>query len=80
MNAWCGPQRGLLWLIIRIRLRNLLRHAGPAWLSPVDFPRPNKQAKAFTLPSDNCVGLDNHQHRFPVAGLGISTRRTGFGS
>ena len=53
-----APQRGLLRLIIRIfRVPEPLACTRPTWPSPVDFPRP-KQAKAFTLPSDNCVGLD----------------------
>ena len=38
----------------------------PTLLAAADSPRP-EQAEAFTMPGDNCFGLDDHQGGFPVA-------------
>ena len=65
VNAWCTPAR-VVAAHHPDQIPDLLRHAGPTSFATVDFPRP-KQPEAFTMSSENCVGLDDHQDRFPVA-------------
>ena len=65
VNAWRTPAR-VVAAHHPDQIPNLLRHAGPTWLSAADFPRP-EQAKAFTMPGDNGFRLDDHQGGFPVA-------------
>src|SRR6266436_1021981 len=65
VNAWCTPAR-VVTALHPDQIADLERHAGPTWLAAADSPRP-EQAEAFTMPGDNCFGLDDHQGGFPVA-------------
>jgi hypothetical protein len=73
LNAWCTPAR-VVAAHHPDQIPNPLRHAGPTWLAAADSPRP-EPAKAFTMPGDNCVSLDDHQDGFPVAPRVVAARQ-----
>src|SRR3954453_12620523 len=47
------------------QLPHLWWHAGPTRLATVYLPPP-EQTKAFPMPSDHCLGLDDQESGFPV--------------
>ena len=65
VNARCTPAR-VVAAHHPDQIADLLWYAGPTWLAAANSPRP-EQAKAFTMPVDNCFGLDYHQDGFPAA-------------
>ena len=65
VNARCTPAR-VVAAHHPDQIADRLRYAGPTGLAAADSPRP-EQAEAFTMPGDNCFGLDDRQGGFPVA-------------
>src|SRR3982751_6408391 len=47
------------------QISNLLRHLGATRLATVYSPYP-EQAKTLAMPSDDCLGFDDHQDRSPI--------------
>ena len=63
VNARCTPAR-VVAAHHPDQIADRLRYAGPTGLAAADSPRP-EQAEAFTMPGDNCFGLDDRQGGFP---------------
>ena len=64
VNARCTPTR-VIAAQHPDQISNLSRHAGATRLTTADSPRP-EQAETLAMPSDDGIGLDDHQGRFPV--------------